>query len=136
MKVQGRDPDLSAKNTHILFYAFPNFSNFIDFFYHACIIIFRREKKFQQKLLTFILEGYLYFTNWKIQNVLKLKNMYQTYVLDLIDAHTQVCGAPAQNSVLAVYSQLVHGQVQDGVIIYKLYVIMYLYLSCNRHSTE
>ena len=33
-------------------------------------------------------------------------------------------GAPAQHDILAVCSQLVHGQVYDGAIIYKLYVIM------------
>ena len=68
--------------------------------------------------------------------ILKLKDQCETYVLDLIDAHIQACGAPAHHSVLAVYSQLVHGYVYDGAIIYKLYVIMYLSFGCNLHSTE
>ena len=58
---------------------------------------------------------------------LNLQNNCETYVLDPITpTYIQACGAPAHHSVLAVYSQLVHGQVYDGAIIYKLYVIMYL----------
>ena len=61
-----------------------------------------------------------------------------SYVLDLIDAHTQACGAPTQHSVLAVYSQLVHVQVYDAWSdhIYILYVIMYFYLSINLCSQQ
>ena len=59
----------------------------------------------------------------------------QSYVLDLIEAHTQACGAPAEHSVLAVYSTSTWTRY-CGANIYKLYVNMYLYLSINLHSTE
>ena len=57
------------------------------------------------------------------------------YDFDLIDAHLQSCGAPAQNDVLALCSQLVHEQVHDGAIIYKLYLIMYIPFSCSLSSS-
>ena len=51
------------------------------------------------------------FSQENYQGFAKTDMKCQTYVLDLIDAHTIACGAPAQHSVLAVYSQLVQGQV-------------------------
>ena len=42
-----------------------------------------------------------------------VKSTCETYAFDLIDAHLQGCGAPAQHDVLAV---LVHGQVYGGAI--------------------
>ena len=65
-----------------------------------------------------------------------LINLCKTYALDLIGAHLQGCGAPAQHVVLAVCSQLVHGQVYDGAIIYKLYVVMYIHFSFSLLSSE
>ena len=55
---------------------------------------------------------------------------------DLKDAHIQVCGAPAQHDVLAVCSQLRRVLVYDVAVIYKLYVIMYIHISCSLSSTE
>ena len=53
---------------------------------------------------------------------------YQFYAFDMIKAHLQGCGAPAQHHVLAMCGQLVKGQVYDGEIVYKLYVIMFMHL--------
>ena len=72
--------------------------------------------------------------------ILKKITLYSSvksrYAFNLIDAQLQVCGAPAQYDVLAVCSQLVHGQVYDGAIIYKLYVLMYIQFSCSLSSSD
>ena len=52
------------------------------------------------------------------------------------DAILQGCGAPAQHHILAVCWQVEHGQVYDGEIVYKLYVNMYMHLSCSLYFIE